>query len=239
LLLARSTRRSGVAAIVFTGVATSFGLLVLAFHGGSPSPGAYLHHFDVRTGTSLHGSFACSPANASPAALACQAFGVDAYAWTRPLVIATVMVVVGVVGYWLRRAAGGSLVVFAWAGLLSPMLGTVQWTHYGICLAPMVLWIAASLFTRPRNALLWLGLVVGWALADLFWAPAVSVPAQLRGWFGGAPETIGEMIDVIRVSALAQVVLAIAGFLSGRDDPPERAMAAVGPTLDRADVYES
>ena len=139
---------------------------------------------------------------------------------TRLLVLAVIVVVLALALSLLRGAEGTSLWVFAWACLLSPMVSPLEWPHYGVMLAPMILVLAAYAWGHPRVEL-WLGLFVGYALSNVVWNPAQSSVAL----FTGNAETLDDVYRTFVVASMAQVVfVALALVVTGPAVAAERAV---------------
>jgi uncharacterized membrane protein len=238
LLFHRETRRAAIVAIGSAAAVTFGGLVVVALGGGSISPFTYYRTFDDRTVE----SFACNRVNASPTGFACRVMGVENFDVTRFLVLCGIAVLVALALGLLRDTSGTSLVVFAWACLLSPMAAPLEWAHYSVMLAPMFLVLAAQAWQERTRLELWFGLFVAYALSQIVWNPARSLPAQ----FESGAESLDDVYRTMAVGAMAQIVLvAVALVATGRASRPAASREerdARGepvkevPSADRADL---
>jgi uncharacterized membrane protein len=242
LLFHRETRRAALVAIGSAAAFTFAGLVVIAIGGGSISPFGYYRTFDDRTVS----NFACNRVNASPTGFACRVMGVENFDVTRFLVLCGIAVLVALALGLLRGTKGTSLIVFAWACLLSPMASPLEWSHYGVMLAPMFVVLAAHAWEERTRLELWFGLFVAYALSQIVWNPARSLPGQFES--GG--ESLDDVYRTMAVGAMAQIVLvavalvATGGIVRGtrsteqrhaRGEAVDEVAAADGSDLSRAE----
>lgn len=207
LLVRRDTRKSAIATVAAAALVTIGGLLVMAAGGGSADPVAYYREFDDR-GFNWY----CTPSNASPTGLACRIMGEETYGVTRVLVSAAVVLLVALAIGLLRGTSSGSLEVFAWAALLSPMVGPVTWPHYGVMLAPMFLVLIARAWEWGSRVEVWAGLAMAYALSQIAWSPARSAIGQLSP----GPEPLDQVFRTFAAASMAPfVLLAVALAVGG------------------------
>jgi hypothetical protein len=206
-IVKRDTRRAGVSALASAVVTSVGGLLILLARGGTADPLTYSNQLNDRIGRPARGSLVCNPANASPTGLACRLWGPHGWTVTQLSVIAGLAVLVILALGSLRGVRGTEFAVFAWACLLSPLTGAVAWPHYEVFLVPMLLVLVAT-----KRLELWIGAAATYALAALVWTPAMSLPAQIREWLGGASETPQEVIRWYTLAMLAWFVLVAAAL---------------------------
>lgn len=215
LLFHRGTRRAALAAIGSTVAFTGAGLVYLAWRArdfAAADPFEYWRRFDTRSG--IKGSLVCTRGNMSPISAACTLLGQD-FTPLRALVLAGVGVVIVLALASLRNHQGTSLAVLAWACLLSPMLSTLEWPHYGIVMAPMFVYLVVRFVQQRATVEYWIALAAAYVVTQLVWNPAMSLPAQVRVWFGGVPETpigLGRETLIGSVGQYALVAVALAWF---------------------------
>jgi Glycosyltransferase family 87 len=239
LLFHRETRRTAVLAVGSAAAFTLAGLVVLAIGGGSISPFTYYRTFDDRTVQ----EFACNRVNASPTGFACRIMGIENFDVTRFVVLCGIAVLVALALGLLRGTKGTSLVVFAWACLLSPMVSPLEWAHYGVMLAPMFVVLAAQAWAERTRLELWFGLFVAYALSQIVWNPARSLPGLLEG----GPESLDDVYRTMAVGAMAQFVLVAVALVAtartprsaeqrhARGEPVDEVAATDGADLARAE----
>jgi uncharacterized membrane protein len=206
LLFHRETRRTAIVAIGAAAGFTLAGLVVIALGGGSVSPFDYYRTFDDRTVD----NFACNRVNASPTGFACRIMGIENFDVTRFLVLCGIAVLVALVLGLLRGTKGTSLIVFAWACLLSPMASPLEWAHYSVMLAPMFVVLAAQAWKERTRLELWFGLLVAYVLSQVVWNPARSLPAQ----FESGAESLDDVYRTMAVGGMAQIVLAAVALVA-------------------------
>lgn len=174
LLWRRSSRAAGAWAIAATAVLSASGLAFLAWRAGdwrAADPIAYLEGF-LRNGRAPIA--ACIVENYSPVALLCRLGLAPATATTA--VVAAVVVVVG----WLliRRlpeSQGDEWEVFAAACFFSPMLGPIDWNHYGLLMGPLYMLLAYQFWREAAPRSLWIGLATAFFFTELVWDPLSSI----------------------------------------------------------------
>lgn len=174
LLLRRETRSAGVWAIAWAAGLSAIGLGFLAWRAGDASllnPVAYAAAFLA------HGrdpSIECVPENYSPVALLCR-LGLPA---GTPVILGVgvaVLAIGSLLMWWFRDLPGRRWETFAAAGVLSPMLGPIGWSHYQILLAPLLFLLAYQFRAGPVPAWLWANLAVAYLLSELVWDPLESL----------------------------------------------------------------
>jgi hypothetical protein len=173
LLLRRETRSAAVWAIAGAAGLSAIGLGFLAWRAGDLS---LLNPVAYAAGFLAHGrgpTIACVPENYSPVALLCR-LGLP----TGTPVILGVEVAVLTAGWLLMRRfrdlPGRRWETFAAAGVLSPMLGPIGWSHYQILLGPLLLLLAYQFQAGSAPAWLWVSLGVAYILSELVWDPLES-----------------------------------------------------------------
>jgi hypothetical protein len=174
LLIRRQSRCAGVWSIAIAGALSVVGLGFLAWRARDFSlmnPVAYFAAFLNKGGGPI---FGCVPENYSPAALLCR-LGL-ATSWATNFTIAACVLLIT----WLlvRRvpdATGPQWEVLGAAGLLSTLIGPIEWLAYWVALAPLLLLLAYQFWTGRAPARLWIGLVVAYVLMELVWDPLESL----------------------------------------------------------------
>jgi hypothetical protein len=71
----------------------------------------------------------------------------------------------------LRPRSAGSVWVLAWACLLSPMVSTIEWSHYVVMAAPMLLLLVVAFVEARARLEWWVALVGAWAATQMVWTP--------------------------------------------------------------------
>lgn len=181
LLVRRGTRAAGLASIGVAGGMTLGGLAFLAWRGHDAAllnPVPYFLEF-LRIGGGS--AFGCVPENYSPLALVCR-LGLPASGALPYLVAAMVLAACWLLIGRTPQESGDRWEAFAAAGLLSPMVGPIDWSHYGVLSAPMFLWLGHRFWTQGAPRRLWAGLAIAYLLMELTWDPLESlagVPATL------------------------------------------------------------
>jgi Glycosyltransferase family 87 len=174
LLARRWSRRSGWWALATGAVATTVGLAFLAWRAGDArllNPASYLSSFVDKGGGPLAG---CVIENYSPIAFLCR-LGV---APSTPLTVAVGLGVVAL-GWWIVRRLGDAPAarweLFAGACLLSPLIGPVAWSSYGLLMMPLLLLLCYQLWREKGPVRLWIGVAAVYLMADLVWDPIESL----------------------------------------------------------------
>jgi len=211
LVFHRDTRRAAIASIGWVIGPNAIGLAYLAWRAHDTSaadPIAYYNHWTDRT----VGAYVCTKGPISPASLGCRLLGTQHLDVTRLLVLATLGIVTLLALGTLRGCVGTSFRVLAWACLLSPMVGTIEWPHYQIMFAPMLILLVVS-FIRGRGPFqLVVATAVAYALTTLVWYPAMSLPYQVSSWFGGHRETLPALYRILTITMLGQYLLIAVGL---------------------------
>ncbi len=174
LLLRRRWRHSAAWAIAAAAALSAAGLGFLAWRAGDPSaadPIAYLQGFLSNGRASIA---ACIVENYSPAALLCR-LGLPP---STPIVVAVAALVV--VAAWLLvrnlpDSPEGDWETFAAACFFSPMIGPIDWNHYGVLMAPLFLLLAYQFWREGAPRSMWIGLAAALVLSDLVWDPLASL----------------------------------------------------------------
>jgi Glycosyltransferase family 87 len=182
MLAFRETRRIALGAIAWILGLTGAGLLFFAVRAGDVSaadPLEYYRIFHDKAGDP-NGVLACNPFNVAPTAAVCRLVGTQGFGITRLMVLAGIAVLVVLALGSLRGRSGKSWYVLAWACLLSPMLSPIEWSHYALMFAPMLLLLAVRFWEQRARFELWVALVAAYALTDLVWTPVDSGSDVLR-----------------------------------------------------------
>ena len=174
LLLRGRTRAAGLWAIGTAAAMTILGLAFLAWRAGDPSvlnPFAYLQGFLSNGSAPIA---ACIVENYSPVATLCR-LGLPS---STPVVVLIALVVV-VAGWLLVRdlpdTPEGRWETFAAACFLSPLVGPIDWNHYGLLTGPLFLLLAYQFWRRHAAVPFWVGLGVAFLLTELVWDPLSSL----------------------------------------------------------------
>jgi len=174
-LLARRWSRSAGWWSLGTAVAvTGAGLGFLAWRAGevrAVNPASYLTAFLDKGGGPLAG---CVIENYSPVAFACRLGVAPATALTVGIALAVL-----VLGWWIVRGLSDAPAerweLFAAACLLSPLIGPVAWSSYGLLMTPLLLLLAYQLWREKGPVRLWIGLAAAYLMAELVWDPIESL----------------------------------------------------------------
>ncbi len=203
LLVRRDTRSAGAWAVAWLLVLTGAAQAFLALRAGDPgvlAPQRALAQYAQRSSP-----WVMQSGNYAPFGLLCRQGGLAAAAagWLFERCAAAVFVVVlaALANDAIRDRPGRSWDAFAFACLLSPMVGPVAWSHYQLLLAPMFLVLACRFARTGARWPFWMLLAGAYALAELALAPLGTAPGLARRALTGAAET---PIDVVRVDAAAQ-----------------------------------
>jgi hypothetical protein len=214
LLLRRETRRAGVLTIGWGVALVAFSQLIMAQRAGSLSALNPLPAWDNFSHKSQPANiWVCHTENFSPQSALCRLTGSEDFTLQRIVVIGGVLLLGAFAFLVLRTSPGRSWRVFAFACLLSPMISPIAWSHYQVMLLPMFLVLAVELYESAAPWVLWIGLLGAYALAELIWRPAISLPAALNSWFSGAPESTVSSFRVMNVAMLSQYLLYLVALL--------------------------
>src|SRR5262249_30297398 len=157
--------------------------LALRAHDASLlSPLPVLQNFGKRAG-----GFQALPENLSPQALV-QRLTRSEDAGQRAAVLGLVLLALLLADESIRRCAGVSWEVFAFALLFSSLVGPISWTHYQVLLLPMFVLLACRFSLEGAGWVWWLTLLAAYVLACLVQRPLEpSVPGALRVLVTGRP----------------------------------------------------
>ena len=175
LLFRRHSRSAGVWAVAVAGGLSFFGLGFLAWRAGDLqllNPFPYIAAFLSKGGVPT--TMACVPENYSPSALLCR-LGAPTSSSVTVVVAAGVLVSGWLLIRRLPDSSGPQWELFGAAGLLSPMLGPIGWSNYGVLMAPLFLLLAYQFWAEHAPPLLWISLAVSFLLAELVWDPLESL----------------------------------------------------------------
>ncbi|MGB9184979.1 MAG: glycosyltransferase 87 family protein [Solirubrobacteraceae bacterium] len=230
MLARRETRKAGALAIAWTAGLSlaSLGLLALRAHDfGVLNPITALTNFNHR---SVLSPFTCVPYNYSPAATLCRLIGywpaslsaverlsslpgVYSHATLQRVVV---LIMVGLLGAWVATALkgrrAGSWELFAFTCALSVMVSPLAWSHYQLMLAPLLLLLWVRFVTEGAGLGSWGGLIVGFALASLMWAPYGSLWGGISSLFAAKATAVTEPILVDDFAQFAQYILVVTGI---------------------------
>jgi hypothetical protein len=170
LLLRRESRYAGVASIVAGAGLSLAGLVFLAWRAedwSAADPVAYLAAFAAKGRGPLA---ACVVQNYSPVAFLCR-LGIP----TPTVVTLAIAACVGLIGWLLAQQLRSGWELFAAAGLLSPMLGPIEWAGYQLLFAPVMLVLAYQFWSGRAPGRMWVYLAVVFLMTDMVWDPFESL----------------------------------------------------------------
>lgn len=173
LLLRRETRRAGLLAIAWIAGLTVAGLGYLAWRAhdlGAADPVDYFRKFNDYTGKPS-GSLVCTRVNIAPTGTACQLVGSHDFSSTRAVVLVGMLLVALLAAGILRSRPAGAAWVLAWACLLSLMVSTIEWSHYLVMAAPMLLLLVVAFVEGRARFQWWVALLGTWAATQVLWWP--------------------------------------------------------------------
>ncbi len=210
LLSRRDTRAAGAGCLAATAALTLLGqgFLALRAHDIAVlSPVPVLQNFGRRAA-----GFQSLPENLSPQALVQRL--------TRrndPMQSGTVLFAVAVAlllaNESIRRRPGSSWEVFAFALLLSTLVGPISWPHYQVLLLPMFVLLAYRFSLEQASPVFWLTLVFAFILTSLVQRPLeLTIPGALRVLATGRRETWDDVVQVLMLSQFAPYFLYLAAF---------------------------
>ncbi len=203
LLARRDTRRAGLLSIGWIAVLTAVALGFLAVRAHDASvldPLGPVGNFFERTRPwILH------PSNVSPLStlghLVRQAVKTQ-LGVLRAVSLALVGLMAIAAHESVRDRPGTSWAVFAYACLLSPLVGAITWHHYFILLVPMFLVLAHGFAEESAGAPWWLLLAAAYLLAEVVVPPAGTLSGLVAGWLTGAEP---DRVAILRDQALTQL----------------------------------
>jgi hypothetical protein len=208
LLARRSTRRAGMVAIAWAVGLNLAGQAFMAARAHSLAtldPLIPVRNFLDRTQPNV---FTCLPSNFSPVAFVCRMGAAGALrdeAFQRAAALGLVALIVMWAIDALRDRGPCSWEVFAFVCPVSVMLGTVEWTHYQIMLAPLLVLLLVRFVQSGARVSEWAGLAGAFALTCVIaspyhGSPYASIFTVVRGTFG----SVGTPPEPVFVEALAQ-----------------------------------
>jgi hypothetical protein len=206
LMLRRETRRAGVLALLWAAGLTAVGQVFLAIRAsdaGLLDPWRAYQDFTTPAWNPA-GSHACHPGNVSLQATTCRIFGTGLWSGQRVLALGIAVALAWVALAAVRRYRGTSFEYLAVACAISPMFGPIEWTHYQVALAPLLLTVALHLVVRPRR-IAWVLLIVAYVGLSLVWSPAMAVARLASDWFGGTP--LHDSFVLMRLAMVFQYLL--------------------------------
>lgn len=174
LVVRRSSRSAGAWAVAATALLTACGLGFLAWRAAdwqASNPIAYLEGFQQNGRAPIA---ACIVENYSPVALLCR-LGLPPSA----AITVLVAILVAIVGWLMIRRLTDSVEdgweMFAAACLLSPLIGPIDWNHYGLLMGPLFLLLAYQFWRDAAPRALWVGLAAAFFFSELVWDPLASI----------------------------------------------------------------
>jgi hypothetical protein len=218
LLARRDTRRTGAWAVGYV-VLFAYGCqALLAWHAHSASalsPLVALRNFDAKTGVARVSGFtqgwACYPSNFAPGSSLCRIAGTQHPTLQR----CAALVFVALIGAWVMYALRGrdarSWEVFAFTCVISPMISPIDWAHYQVMLAPLLVLLVVRFTTGGATPLEWAGLAIAFVLASLNWGLYSSPIDVVRHGFWPGKEFYPTLLDDLESGA--QYVLLLTGTL--------------------------
>lgn len=182
LLVRSRSRAAGLSSLAGLSVSTLLSLGFLAWRGGDPKlldPIGYLARLSDSGLATLWGSGqpvaeGCWVENYSLLALLCR-LGLQP-----SMLIGAAIGAVGLLIGWLlvRRlppTVEGDWETFAAACFLSVLLGPIEWPHYGLLMAPLLLLLAYQFWRDRAPRPLWLGLAAAFLASEFVWDPLSSL----------------------------------------------------------------
>lgn len=186
MLVRRETRRAGAFAIGWVIVLNMAAQALMAIRAGSLGPLDPLSGLRNFANKSHPHPFVCDPINFSPASLLCRAMG-GGQVWTLQRIAVWLFVLV--LGLWVVSALRGrsplSWDAFAFICALSAIASPLEWSHYQVMLAPLLLVLLVRFTREGADAVSWLGLLVGLLLASLVWQPYGTLYGEIRWLLSG------------------------------------------------------
>ncbi len=195
LLLRRRSRPAGAWSLAAAAALSALGLGFLAWRAGDVrvlDPVSYLTSFLGKGSGPLAG---CVIENYSPVAFLCR-IGVPESSLLMVAIALGVVAIAWVAVRPLPEGREGDWEAFAAAGLLSPLIGPVDWSSYGLLTAPLFLIVAYQLWRDRGPVRVWAGLVVAFVMAELVWDPLESL-ARAPVWLLVFSYSVGQFSQYI------------------------------------------
>ena len=220
LVARRETRRAGLLAIGWLVGLSMAGLALAAWRAHQFSvlnPWSAVRNFSDKSNPHLYG-YIYSPDNFAPVGTMIRLGGVSDYR----LYEVAVVVFVGLLGVWtagaLRGRGGTSWDTFAFVSAFSVMVSPIDWGHYQVMLAPLLVVLAVRMSREGASAGDWLGLALAFVLASLVWRPDGTLTGTVRSLLahGRLPPDdpgSGAAVPMEALGQCAQYVLIVTGLL--------------------------
>ncbi len=225
LLARRSTRSAGVWAGVYA-IGLSLGcqgLLALHAHSvGAFDPISSVDNLADKSKPRF--GLSCSSANFSPQALLCRTFGSNH--WNLFQLVA--WAAIAILAVWVVRTLSGygtaSWESFAFSCAFSIMASPINWSHYGVMLAPLFVLLVVRFTTVKTEAVFWFGLAAAFVLASLMWTPYGTLADVVRypipSGMSGRPSSL-----ITNLAQYSQYILVVTAAMwyrrHGRNTTPE------------------
>jgi len=215
LLARRSTRLTGIWGVVFA-VGLNIGAQGLyAIHAHAAAafdPLSPARNFLKKSRPGSGYYLACGHSNFSSQALLCRTFG--AKHWT--LLTIVVWLALVCLAVWVVRALHGydtaSWECFAFTCVFSTMASSIDWSHYQVMLAPLIVLLVVRFSTVRTHALYWFGLLVAFVLASLTWSPYGAITDALQLHFRSTYQTNPHPL-VANIAQYSQYILIVTATL--------------------------
>jgi hypothetical protein len=220
LLARRRTRRAGLLAIAWIAGLSMAGLGLAAWRAHQFSvlnPWAAVTNFANKSNPHLYG-YAYSPDNFSPVGTLIRLGGIPHW---RLYEVAGV-ILVALLGIWTIDSLRGRQVTswdaFAFIAALSVMISPIDWSHYQLMLAPLLVVLVVRMSREGGSVGDWLGLALAFVLASLVWRPDGTLTGTLhtlitQGHLPPDDPGSGATVPIETVSQWAQYVLVATGIL--------------------------
>jgi hypothetical protein len=220
LLARRRTRRAGLISIAWIAGLSMAGLALAAWRAHQFSvlnPWAAVSNFANKSNPHLYG-YAYSPDNFSPVGTLIRLGGIPHW---RLYEVAGVTLV-ALLGIWTTDSLRGHQVTswdaFAFIAALSVMISPIDWSHYQLMLAPLLVVLVVRMSREGACVGDWLGLALAFVLASLVWRPDGTLTGTLHTLIAHGhlpPDTpaSGATVPIETVSQWAQYLLVVTGIL--------------------------
>ncbi len=234
----RGTRRAGLLAIAWVIGLSMAGLALAAWRAHQFSvldPWSAFSNFANKSNPHLYG-YAYSPDNFSPIAAMLRLGGL--HHWR--LYEVSGLALVALLGVWsiesLRDRLPTSWDAFACISVFSVMVSPINWSHYQLMLAPLLVALAVGMSREGASVGDWIGLALAFVLASLVWRPYGTLTGTVHSLVAqhrlpaNTPDS-GDAVPLETLSQLAQYVLVMTAILwyrrssmraSGRRTVPAR-----------------
>ena len=214
LLLRKATRRTALWCIGFGALLTMLGQAFLVWRAGSLSdlnPLTAYSNFAAKSDPS--NIWACHAENFSPTSTLCRLVGGNYWTAQRVVIVLFVLVLAVVALDLMRGKQPTSWFVFAFAGVISPMISPIAWSHYQILLGPMLVLLVWEVTRGGARLAEWAVLGTALVLVELVWRPYGTLPGLLEQAVGKPPQSVSGEFAVFAVAQFAQYMVFFAAAL--------------------------